>query len=79
MRRKNSLCFTEDNKERDPDLTETIWLGAWVPDSAATTWMGAWVSGAAAPEKVPAFFDFAGTFLRAIPIETHGGSFYRVI
>ena len=66
MRRKNSLCFTEDNKERDPDLTETIWLGAWVlgsPDS----------------EKVPAFFDFAGTFLRAIPIETHGGSFYRVI
>ena len=35
MRRKNSLCFTEDNKERDPDLTETIWLGASASGAAA--------------------------------------------
>ena len=49
-----------------------------VPGSGAAVWLSVWVSARSDLEKVPAFFDFAGTFLRAISIETHGGSFYRV-
>ena len=50
-----------------------------VPGSGAAVWLSVWVSARSDLEKVPAFFDFAGTFLRAIPIETHGGSFYCII
>lgn len=40
---------------------------------------GAWVSGSVYLEKVPAFFDFAGTFFDAKPIEAHRGSFHCAI
>lgn len=69
-----------------------IWTGAWGSGSLADTWTapgalvrladtwtGAWVSGSVYLEKVPAFFDFAGTFFDAKPIETHRGSFHCVI
>ena len=36
----------------------------------------AWVSGSVYLEKVPAFFEFAGTFFHAKPIETHRDSFH---
>ena len=45
----------------------------------ADTWTGAWGSGSVYLEKVPAFFDFPGTFFDAKPIETHRGSFHCVI
>lgn len=50
-----------------------------VPGSGVAVWLSVWVSARSDLEKVPAFFDFAGTFLRAIPIETHRGSFYSII
>lgn len=37
----------------------------------ANTWAGTWVSVSVYLEKVPAFFEFAGTFFDARPIETH--------
>ena len=52
---------------------------AWVSGSLGGHLDGAWVSGSVYLEKVPAFFEFAGTFFRAKPIETHNGSFYRRI
>ena len=52
---------------------------AWGSGSTAAAWPVAWGSGSTDPEKVPAFFEFAGIFFRAKPIETHNGSFYRVI
>lgn len=45
----------------------------------ADTWTGAWGSGSVYLEKVPAFFDFAGTFFDAKPIEAHRGSLHCVI
>lgn len=39
--------------------------------STAAAWPVAWVSGSVYLEKVPAFFDFAGTFFDAKPIEAH--------
>lgn len=50
-------------------------LGLWLAFCLKT----AWGSGSTDPEKVPAFFEFAGTFFRAKPIETHNDSFYRII
>ena len=50
-------------------------LGLWLAFCLKT----AWGSGSTDPEKVPAFFEFAGTFFRAKLIETHNGSFYRRI
>lgn len=44
---------------------------AWVSGSLGGHLDGAWVSGSVYLEKVPAFFDFAGTFFCAKPIETH--------
>ena len=52
---------------------------AWVSGSTAAAWSIAWVSGSTALEKVPAFFEFAGTFFCAKPIETHRDSFYLII
>ena len=52
-----------------------LWLacrhldGAWVSGSLGGHLDGAWVSGSVYLEKVPAFFDFAGTFFDAKPIE----------
>lgn len=43
-------------------------LGLWL---ACGYLDGAWGSGSVYLEKVPAFFDFAGTFFDAKPIETH--------
>ena len=40
---------------------------------------GSWVSGSVYLEKVPAFFDFAGTFFDAKPIEAHRNSFHCAI
>lgn len=40
---------------------------------------GAWGSGSVYLEKVSAFFNFAGTFFDAKPIETHLGSFHCII
>ena len=45
-----------------------IWTA---PGSLARGIYQAWVSGSTDLEKVPAFFDFAGTFFDAKPIETH--------
>ena len=42
-------------------------LGLWLAFCLKT----AWGSGSTDPEKVPAFFEFAGTFFDAKPIETH--------
>ena len=44
---------------------------AWVSGSLGGHLDGAWVSVSVYLEKVPAFFDFAGTFFDARPIETH--------
>ena len=52
---------------------------AWVSGSTAAAWSVAWVSSSTALEKVPAFFDFAGTFFDAKPIEAHRGSFHCAI
>ena len=52
---------------------------SWVPGSPIQLRPLGWASGAAAPEKVPAFFEFAGTFFCAKPIETHWGSFHCAI
>ena len=51
-------------------------LGLWL---ACGHLDGAWVSGSVYLEKVPAFFDFAGTFFDAKPIEAHLGSFHCAI
>ena len=59
-------------------LAQLLPLGQ-LPGSLARGICQAWVSGSTDPEKVPAFFDFAGTFFDARPIETHNGSFYHVI
>ena len=40
-----------------------------VPGSGAAVWLSVWVSARSDLEKVPAFFDFAGTFFDAKPIE----------
>lgn len=72
-----------------------LWLAcghldsAWGSGSLADTWTvpgslargicQAWVSGSTDPEKVPAFFEFAGTFFDAKPIEAHRGSFHCAI
>ena len=62
-----------------------LWLacrhldGAWVSGSLGGHLDGAWVSGSVYLEKVPAFFDFAGTFFDAKPIEAHRGSFHCAI
>ena len=53
--------------------------GAWGSGSTAAAWSIAWGSGSVYLEKVPAFFDFAGTFFDAKPIEAHRGSFHCVI
>ena len=53
--------------------------GAWGSGSLGGHLDGAWVSGSVYLEKVPAFFDFPGTFFDAKPIETHRGSFHCVI
>ena len=46
---------------------------AWTVPGAlarlADTWTGTWGSGSVYLEKVPVFFDFAGTFFDAKPIE----------
>ena len=55
------------------------WTGAWVSGSVGGHLDSAWVSGSVYLEKVPAFFDFAGTLFDARPIETHRGSFHCVI
>ena len=47
-----------------------------VPGSGAAVWLSVWVSARSDLEKVPAFFDFAGTFFDVKSIETHRGSFY---
>ena len=52
---------------------------AWVSGSLGGHLDGAWVSGSVYLEKVPAFFDFAGTFFDAKPIEAHRGSFHCAI
>lgn len=50
---------------------------AWTVPGAlarlADIWTGAWGSGSVYLEKVPAFFEFAGTFFDAKPIEAHRG------
>ena len=51
-------------------------LGLWL---ACGHLDGAWGSGSVYLEKVPAFFDFAGTFFDAKPIEAHLGSFHCAI
>ena len=51
--------------------TAAAWPVAWVSGSLDGHLDGAWVSGSVYLEKVPAFFDFAGTFFDAKPIETH--------
>ena len=62
-----------------------LWLacghldGAWVFGSLGVHLDSAWVSGSVYLEKVPAFFDFAGTFFDAKPIEAHRGSFHCAI
>ncbi len=38
-----------------------------------------WVSGKIAAKKVPAIFDFAGTFFYTWLSEAHSGPFYRTI
>ena len=54
-----------------------LWLacghldGAWVSGSLGGHLDGAWVFVSVYLEKVPAFFDFAGTLFDAKPIETH--------
>ena len=53
--------------------------GAWVSGSLGGHLDGAWVSGSVYLEKVPAFFDFAGTFFDAKPIEAHRNSFHCAI
>ena len=53
--------------------------GAWVSGSLGGHLDGAWGSGSVYLEKVPAFFDFAGTFFDAKPIEAHRGSFHCAI
>ena len=50
-----------------------------VPGAGVAVWLSIWVSARSDLEKVPAFFDFAGTFFDIKSIETHRGSFYRVI
>ena len=68
------------------------WCETWAFGSVADTWTGvwgsgslgghldsAWVSGSVYLEKVPAFFEFAGTFFDAKPIEAHRGSFHCAI
>ena len=52
---------------------------AWVSGSVDGYLDSAWVSGSVYLEKVPAFFDFAGTFFDAKPIEAHRGSFHCAI
>ena len=62
-----------------------LWLAcghldsAWVSGSLGGHLDGAWVSGSVYLEKGPAFFEFAGTFFHAKPIETHRDSFYCAI
>ena len=51
-------------------LAQLLPLGR-LPGSLAREICQAWVSGSTDPEKVPAFFEFAGTFFCAKPIETH--------
>ena len=50
-----------------------------LPGSLARGICQAWVSGSTDPEKVPAFFEFVGTFFHAKPIETHRDSFHCAI
>ena len=59
-------------------LAQLLPLGR-LPGSLAREICQAWVSGSTDPEKVPAFFDFAGTFFDAKPIEAHRGSFHCAI
>lgn len=59
-------------------LAQLLPLGR-LPGSLAREIFQAWVSGSTALEKVPAFFEFAGTFFCAKPIETHRDSFYLII
>ena len=70
MKRKNSLCSTEDKYGLGRGCGHLAWL---------VLGRHAWASGSADPEKVPAFFDFAGTFFCSRLIETHSGSFYCTI
>ena len=50
-----------------------------VPGSGVAIWLSVWVSARSDLEKVPAFFDFAGTFFDAKPIEAHRGFFHCAI
>ena len=59
-------------------LAQLLPLGR-LPGSLARGICQAWVSGSVYLEKVPAFFDFAGTFFDAKPIEAHLGSFHCAI
>lgn len=45
-----------------------IWTAPGSLARLADTWTGAWGSGSVYLEKVPAFFDFAGTFLTRSPL-----------
>ena len=59
-------------------LAQLLPLGR-LPGSLARGICQAWVSGSTDPEKVPAFFEFVGTFFHAKPIETHRDSFHCAI
>ena len=59
-------------------LAQLLPLGR-LPGSLARGICQAWVSGSTDPKKVPAFFEFAGTFFDAKPIEAHRGSFHCAI
>ena len=59
-------------------LTQLLPLGR-LPGSLARGICQAWVSVSTDLEKVPVFFDFAGTFFDAKPIEAHRGSFHCAI
>ena len=59
-------------------LAQLLPLGR-LPGSLVRGICQVWVSGSTDPEKVPAFFDFAGTFFDAKPIEAHRGSFHCAI
>ena len=59
-------------------LAQLLPLGQ-LPGSLARGICQAWVSGSTDPKKVPAFFEFAGTFFHAKPIETHRDSFHCAI
>ena len=56
--------------EMPGSLAQLLPLGR-LPGSLARGICQAWVSGSVYLEKVPAFFDFAGTFFDAKPIEAH--------